>query len=205
MGSHSVIYATRQRWPPCLHPNWAGWYSIYRPRKGPFIATQLNSTRRRVEFSWIELRRYRHPHRRNSTVAGDRQCNWPGCSVQPISAKQVRVELSCVTDATQLNSTSNYNRFWDTAIYWSKIVILSYPLAFDAPVRYVVPVGILAPPLVWKNYNGVATRWWKKFEDMFIRFDVIHERDRRTDRRTLHDSKVCKDRAYASHRAVKTR
>jgi len=38
---------------------------------------------------------------------------------------------------------------------------------------------------------------------MFIRFDVIHERDRRTDRRTdrqtLHDSK---DRAYASHRAV---
>jgi len=28
---------------------------------------------------------------------------------------------------------------------------------------------------------------------MFIRFDVIHERDRRTDRRTLHDSKdrVC--------------
>ena len=32
---------------------------------------------------------------------------------------------------------------------------------------------------------------------MFIRFDVIHEHDRRT----LHDSK---DRAYASHRAVKT-
>jgi len=42
---------------------------------------------------------------------------------------------------------------------------------------------------------------------MFIRFDVIliHERDRRIDIRqtdtvTLHDSK---DRAYASHRAVK--
>ena len=32
---------------------------------------------------------------------------------------------------------------------------------------------------------------------MFIRFDVIHERDGQT----LHDSK---DRAYASHRAVKT-
>jgi len=31
-----------------------------------------------------------------------------------------------------------------------KIVILSYPLAFDAPVRG-VPVGIPAPPLVWKN------------------------------------------------------
>ena len=32
---------------------------------------------------------------------------------------------------------------------------------------------------------------------MFIRFDVIHEQ---TDGQTLHDSK---DRAYASHRAVK--
>jgi len=35
---------------------------------------------------------------------------------------------------------------------------------------------------------------------MFVRFDVIHERDGRTDRQTLRDSK---DRAYASHRAVK--
>ena len=34
---------------------------------------------------------------------------------------------------------------------------------------------------------------------MFIRFDVIHERDGQTDGQT--DSK---DRAYASHRAVKT-
>jgi len=30
---------------------------------------------------------------------------------------------------------SNYNRFWDRARYWSKIVIFSYPVAFDAPVR----------------------------------------------------------------------
>ena len=36
---------------------------------------------------------------------------------------------------------------------------------------------------------------------MFIRFDVIHERDGQTDGQKLHDSK---DRAYASHRAVKT-
>ena len=35
---------------------------------------------------------------------------------------------------------------------------------------------------------------------MFIRFDVMHECDRQTDRQTLHHSK---DRAYASHRAVK--
>ena len=31
-----------------------------------------------------------------------------------------------------------------------KIVILSYPLAFDGPVRG-VPVGISAPPLGWKS------------------------------------------------------
>jgi len=30
---------------------------------------------------------------------------------------------------------SNYNCFWDRARYLSKIVIISYPLAFDAPVR----------------------------------------------------------------------
>jgi len=35
---------------------------------------------------------------------------------------------------------------------------------------------------------------------LFVRFDVIHERDGRTDRQTLRDSK---DRAYASHRTVK--
>ena len=42
--------------------------------------------------------------------------------------------------------------------------------------------------LEWCGY-----RWWKKnFEDMLIHFDMIHERDRQTDRqtdiRTLHDS-----------------
>ena len=37
----------------------------------------------------------------------------------------------------------------------------------------------------------------KKFEDIFIRFDVIHERDRQTDRRTLDDSK---DRACIASR-----
>ena len=39
----------------------------------------------------------------------------------------------------------------------------------------------------------------KNVENTFIHFDVIHERDGQTDK-TLHDSK---DRAYASHRAVK--
>ena len=44
----------------------------------------------------------------------------------------------------------NYNRFWDRARYWSKIVIFSYPLAFGAPVKG-VPVGVLPSRLVWKK------------------------------------------------------
>jgi len=78
----------------------------------------------------------------------------------------------------------NYNRFSDRARYWSKIVIFSYSLAFDAPVKG-VPVGTSPPRLVRKNYNGLATRWWKKFEDIFIRFGATHERDGRADRRRV--------------------
>jgi len=41
---------------------------------------------------------------------------------------------------------SNYgsilHHLGDTAKYWSKIVIFSYPLAFDAPIRG-IPVGIV--------------------------------------------------------------
>jgi len=44
----------------------------------------------------------------------------------------------------------------------------------------------------------------KKFEDTFIRFDIIHEREGRTDRQThrqtSHDGI---DRAYPWHRAAK--
>ena len=65
-----------------------------------------------------------------------------------------------------------------------KIVILSYPLAFDTPIRG-VPVGISAPPLVGKTRMVLLPDGEKNFEDMFIRFDVIHERDRRTDRHCM--------------------
>ena len=71
-------------------------------------------------------------------------------------------------------------------------------LAFDAPFRG-VPVGMSAPPFV-KTIMVSLPDSEKNFEDMFIRFDVIHERDGLTDRQTLRDSK---DRAYASHRTVK--
>jgi len=44
----------------------------------------------------------------------------------------------------------NYNRFWDRARYWSKIVIFSYPLAFNAPISG-LPVGIVPPRFVRKS------------------------------------------------------
>ena len=80
---------------------------------------------------------------------------------------------------------SNYYRFWDTARYLWKNRHFIKPRLHSTPPFTEVPVGISAPPCVRKKtYNGVATRRWKNFEDMFIRFDMIHERDRQTDRRT---------------------
>ena len=57
--------------------------------------------------------------------------------------------------------------------------------SFNAPVRG-VPVGILPRRLVWKARMAWLPDGEKKLK-MFIRFDRIHERDGRTDRRTSHD------------------
>jgi len=45
--------------------------------------------------------------------------------------------------------------------YWSKFVIFSYPLVFDAPVRR-VPIELLPFRLIWENYNYGFTRRWEK-------------------------------------------
>ena len=68
------------------------------------------------------------------------------------------------------------------------------PPAFDAPLggsrpNIATPFGL--EKLEWCGYPMV-----KNFEDTFIRFDMIHERDRRTDRQTPHDD-------IASHSAAK--
>jgi len=73
----------------------------------------------------------------------------------------------------------------DKGIYWSKIVIFSYALAFDAPVSGVA-VGILHLSLVWKTTMVGLPDGEKNFQDsgMYNRLDTIPSCDRRTDRQT---------------------
>jgi len=78
---------------------------------------------------------------------------------------------------------SQVQQIWSSIanqLYRRRSRFVPTPPAFDATIRG-VPVGILPWRLVWKNYNGLTTRWWKNFEDMFIRFDRVHKRDRQTD------------------------
>jgi len=71
-----------------------------------------------------------------------------------------------------------------TTFYWSAIVSLTVCCT----------VGILLSRLVWENWNGGATRWWKKFEDMYNCLDTIPACDRRTDILPRHSPRY----AYAS-------
>ena len=93
---------------------------------------------------------------------------------------------------------SNYNRFWDRARYWSKIVNFSYPLLFDATVRG-VPVRISPPPLVWKKLEWCVYPVVKKLRRHLYSFSR-NSRTWRTDRHRIA--------AYTAlmhmHRAVKT-
>ena len=71
-----------------------------------------------------------------------------------------------------------------SARQWSKIVIFSYPLAFDAPVRG-VPVGI-APP-VWCGKTRIA--WLPDGEkiskiSLVVLAQLTNVTDGRTDRQT---------------------
>ena len=70
---------------------------------------------------------------------------------------------------------------------FSRKLRFSPPRVFNAPVE----LGIGARGQKKLRRWGTGPR--KKFDDIFSRLDTIHERDRRTDRRTAADSK---DRAY---------
>ena len=120
--------------------------------------------------------------------------------------------INCLAACTHLSSTVSqlfepqefdaYKLFrWDRARY---LWYLSYPLAFDAPVR-VVPVGISAPLLVWKKTRMVSLPDGKKISKtrlFVLTWSRTWRTDGHTDGQTLRDSK---DRSYASHRTVKTR
>ena len=88
---------------------------------------------------------------------------------------------------TQQGASSSVNVFGTShvqqsliASYQTRIAISDYtPHAFDVPVR-----GFPSEyrhPVWYGKKNCAATRGCKNFEDMFIRFDMIHERDRQTD------------------------
>jgi len=79
-----------------------------------------------------------------------------------------------------------------------KIVILSYHLAFDARVR-----GFLSEyqhPFWDRKTRMVSLPDGEKISKIFIRFDVIHERDRRTDGHCM----TAKTALMHMNRAVKT-
>jgi len=48
--------------------------------------------------------------------------------------------------------------------------------------RLAVPCGSIVIPFITKQVDGVATLWWKKFEDTFSRFDRIPACDEQADR-----------------------
>ena len=128
----------------------------------------------------------------------------PGDAPEAITLNVVWMEREF--DAYKLSRCmcpSNYNRFWDRTRYWSKIVIFSYPLAFDAPVRK-VSVGISpsrfgTEKLEWLGYPMVKK--FRRYLYSFWRNSRTWRTDRQTDGQTPHDSI---GRAYASHRAAKT-
>jgi len=93
------------------------------------------------------------------------------------------------------------------ARYWLRIAISAYPIGIWRPRwgKGGVPVGILPCRVVRKNKHGVATRMWKNFEDMFIHFDRIHERDGRTDGHTYRQTDTAwRGRACIASRSKNT-
>ena len=73
---------------------------------------------------------------------------------------------------------------------------------FHTPFYSTPPLGRFPSeyrhPIWCGKTNSVATGWWKKFEDIFIRFRATHERDGQTDGRTPHHGMIYRAYAYAS-------
>jgi len=128
----------------------------------------------------------------------------PGNAPGAITVNVVRMEREF--DAYKLSRCmcpSNYNRFWDTARYWWKIIIFSYPLHSTPPLAGFRRNSAIPLASAW--YGKTRTAWPPEDEkvsktSLFVLAQLTSVTDGQTDRQTPGDSK---DRAYASHRAVK--
>jgi len=96
---------------------------------------------------------------------------------------------------------SNYNRFWDRARYWSKIVNFSYPLhstpplgGFPSEYRIATPFGM--EKLEWCGYPMVKK--FRRYLYSFWRNSRTWRTHRQTDRQTPGDG-IYYAYAYASH------
>jgi len=61
--------------------------------------------------------------------------------------------------------------------------VFAYPTCIRRP-RYEGSRRNVAIPFGMEKLEWLGYRWWKNFEDVFIRFDATHERDGHTDRHT---------------------
>jgi len=92
---------------------------------------------------------------------------------------------------------SNYNRFSDRARYWSKIVIFSYPLAFDAPVRgfpleYRHPVWCGKIRMVWlPDGEKISVKKFRRYVYLVWSDPWTWQTDRQTDTRWQHRPHLC--------------
>ena len=81
-GITQCLSATRQRWRPCLHPNRAGWYSIYRPREDERLSCS----------SWLVTYRNGLPVHRRSPIrvltGSDVKCRY--CATNLFSRNRLR-------------------------------------------------------------------------------------------------------------------
>ena len=91
-------------------------------------------------------------------------------------------------DAYQLSfcmCPSNYNRFWDRARYWSKIVIFHTPLHSTPPLagsHLNSATPFRTEKLEWLSYHMVKK--FRRYLYSFWRNSRTWQTDRRTDRRT---------------------